>query len=227
MRFPRRGAALIGAVLLFLAAMPGREGRPASVEGQAIAVRLADGTAVAVVAVRGIEEHRYRYLPARLSLSRRRDSIPEFSFLPYRQNDTSAIDGAVMHLLLRWGLSREQEEELQQLIRNEFDTIGVVDGALTVRPAREEKSWEITSTGALGTILNRGVSSAGHIPVTPGSKFAVSFRFDGQDATLMAEALRGKRGAWGEKFRFLFAYDEGSTWVLEADIGMLLPRGGE
>jgi hypothetical protein len=55
----------------------------------------------------------------------------------------------------------------------------------------------------------------------------MSFRFNAKDAARMDEALRTKRGAWGDKIRFRFTLDgTGQEWTLESDLGTLLPRIG-
>lgn len=208
--------------------------RTAAPEGT-VRVKLADGTPVTVM--RDPDEdapHAYRYLPANLTISRRGDGPPEFSFLPYRKDEGEELDGALMHVLLRWGLSPSQEAELQRALRHDIDSLGSVVGAASVQAYGEGASWEITSRGAIGSILNRSLASAGNVPTVPGNKLAISFRFDGHDASRIAEALRSRRGAWGEKIRFLFTLGDvpdtwkrdRPDWVLESDLGSLLPRSG-
>lgn len=225
-------------MLLLVGAVVGAASAPASgggVPGQGIRLRLRDGTPVTLI--RDVEDEgasrAYRYLPANLMIARRRDGMPEFSFLAYREDSGGPVLGGIMHLLLRWGLTENQETELQRALRSQIDSLATVVGAAPVRPREEDTSWEITSKGAIGAILNRSIASAGHVPTAPESKLAISFRFDARDAVKMSEALRGKRGAWGEKIRFQFTVDDppGSrgteeAWVLESDLGLLLPRIG-
>jgi hypothetical protein len=211
--------------------------------GEGVRLELQDGTRVTVVR-EDLEEdgaaHAYRYLPANLTVARRRDGAAEFSFLPYRRDEGSDIEGAIMHLLLRWGLSEAQVADLQRALRREADSLGVVVGAVPVRPWSEGRSWEITSRSAIGSILNRGLTSAGEVPAEPGSKLAMSFRFDGADAARIQEALRGGRRAWKDRVRFLFAVGglgdgmrpagqgKGAPdWVLERDLVSLLPVEGK
>jgi hypothetical protein len=224
-------------MLLLAGVVAGGASAPASRDrtSQDMGLRLLDGTSVTLI--RGAEEeggpHAYRYLPANLTIARRRDGMPEFSFLAYREDSGGPILGGIMHLLLRWGLSENQEAELQRALRSQVDSLGTVVGAAPVRPREEDSSWEITSKGTIGSILNRSLASSGHVPTAPESKLAISFRFDARDAVKMSEALRGKRGAWGEKIRFRFTVDNppGSRgreepWLLESDLGVLLPRIG-
>jgi len=218
------------------AGAPARHDRAPRAEG--VRLQLSDGTPVTLIGGDQDEPHAYRYLPANLTLARTRDGMPEFSFLAYREDSGAAIQGGIMHLLLRWGLSEKQEDELQRELRSQVDSLGTVVGAVPVRPRDdEERSWEVTSKGTVGSILNRSVASSGHVPTAPETKLAISFRFDAKNAVKMSEALRSKRGAWGEKIRFLFTVDNppGSRggsgdgqedWVLEGDLGLLLPRIG-
>jgi hypothetical protein len=220
-------------LLLAGAVVCGAAARPAWAE-RAVRMTLADGTAVTLVRAHPIEEapHEYRYLPANLSIARRSDGAQEFSFLLYRKTEGGDIEGGIMHLLLRWGLSEDQEAELQKALRREVDSLGMVMGAASVGPFEDGSSWEITSRGAVGSILRRAHVSAGHIPSSPGAKFAMSFRFEARDAARMSEALHSKRGPWGEKIRFRFTVGGGSSeregpdWVLESDLGTLIPRVG-
>ena len=58
----------------------------------------------------------YYYLPANLRLSKRTDSTPEFLFLKYTTEETveaGGVQGALMHFLMEWGLTADQEKELQ------------------------------------------------------------------------------------------------------------------
>src|SRR5262245_1620971 len=195
---------LVAGAVLVGAGAPASHDREAQAEG--IRLQLPDGTPVTVVRGDGAEEaHAYRYLPANLTLARTRDGRPEFSFLAYREDSTGPILGGIMHVLLRWGLSEKQEGELQRVLRSQVDSLGSVVGAAPVQPRGEERSWEITSKGAVGSILNRSVAASGNVPTAPESKLAISFRFDAKDAVKMSEALRSKRGAWGEKIRFRFS----------------------
>jgi hypothetical protein len=226
-------------MLLLAAVVVGGASAPASGDRipQGMGLRLPDGTPVTLI--RGGEDEgarSYRYLPANLTIARTRDGMPEFSFLAYREDSGGPILGGIMHVLLRWGLSESQEAELRRALRSQIDSLGTVIGAAPVRSREEDASWEITTKGAIGAILNRSIASAGHVPTAPESKLAISFRFDARDAAKMSEALRSKRGAWGEKIRFRFTVDNppGSrgrpdlegAWVLESDLGVLLPRIG-
>jgi hypothetical protein len=212
--------------------------------GETVRLVLNDRTSVTVIREEvedGSAAHAYRYLPANLTLARRRDGAAEFSFLPYRRDEGGEIEGGIMHLLLHWGLSEAQVADLQRVLRREVDSLGTVMGAVPVRPWGGERSWEITSRSAVGSTLNRSLSSAGDVPTEPGSKVAMSFRFDGADAARMDEALRSGRRSWKDRVRFRFAVGGahgGSRrggvrgtgepdWVLERDLATLLPRTGE
>jgi hypothetical protein len=213
----------------------GAGARPAGAE-RAVRLKLADGTAVTLIRAEPADDapHEYRYLPANLSIARRSDGAEEFSFLLYRETEGGEIEGGIMHLLLRWGLSGKQEAELQRALRRDVDSLGTVMGAAPVGPSEDGSSWEITSRGGVGSILNRAIASSGNVPTAPGGKLAMSFRFDARDAARMSEALHGKRGPWGERILFRFKVGAGSVssgrdrpdWVLERDLGLLLPRTG-
>jgi hypothetical protein len=215
--------------MLFLAGTVACGAGASAPHDAALRLKLANGTPVALVAGNPAEgEARvYRYLPANLAIAVRRDGMPEFSFLLYREDATHEVEGAIMHLLLQWGLSEAQESEVGRALKSRVDSTATLMGAMPVLPLDEGSSWDISARGAIGALLNRSLGSAGKVPLAPGTKLAMSFRFNAKDAVRMDEALRTKRGAWGEKIRFRFLLeDTGEEWTLESDLGTLLPRIG-
>lgn len=54
----------------------------------------------------------YYYLPVNLRISCK-NGISEFSFMSYDEDDDSKIDGAIMHMLLTWGLTDLQKAEAE------------------------------------------------------------------------------------------------------------------
>ena len=62
----------------------------------------------------------YFYLPVGLRLSKKLDGVtPEFLFMKYtteQKADQGGVQGAIMHFLMEWGLTPEQEKEAQKLL---------------------------------------------------------------------------------------------------------------
>ena len=64
----------------------------------------------------GVKTANYYYLPPNLHLSKRPDGTPEFLFLKFTtdaRTDQGGVSGGLMHFLMEWGLTPEQEAELQ------------------------------------------------------------------------------------------------------------------
>lgn len=201
-------------------------------KSKSIEAKLADGTTVTVMAALDREQtnSRYYYLPANLRISTKHDGTPEYSFLTYASGDNGEITGGILHFLVRWGLTESQEAELQKIVRK-TDSTGTLLGAALVTPLPSPGSWEITAQTAVGKILNRSIASSGQAPTSPGSKMAISFKFNAEDAREMKSALEKRGGVGGDRMRLLFHYrhlertvpnGDKSVWVVETDLGKLV-----
>ncbi|UCC84269.1 MAG: hypothetical protein JSW46_04895, partial [Gemmatimonadota bacterium] len=87
---------------------------------------LRDGTEVRVLGApppfgSKVPSKDYYFLPTNLRLASRSDGTPQFLFLKYVSEEEEAqggLEGAVLHFLMEWGLTADQERELQnQLAR--------------------------------------------------------------------------------------------------------------
>ena len=62
----------------------------------------------------------YFYLPVGLTLGKKADGeTPEFLFMKYtteERTDAGGVQGALLHFLMEWGLTQEQEKEAQTLL---------------------------------------------------------------------------------------------------------------
>ncbi len=86
-----------------------------------VSITLDDGTEVTLLGRAKTGQNNnftgeYYYLPVGLRLSSRPDGVPEFLFMKYTtEKDASAggVQGAIMHFLMQWGLTAQQEIELE------------------------------------------------------------------------------------------------------------------
>ncbi len=131
----------------------------------------------------------YYHLPANFRVATM-NGKGQFSFLSYDSNNDGKIDGAIMHLLLTWGLTAVQRTEAEELLRQQVDSTAMILGALQVDPARNE-NWRIVSptNSNLSVLLNNGIESTSNIPTISGSKWVAAFKFDGADAIKLKEYL--------------------------------------
>ncbi len=144
--------------------------------------------------------HPHYYLPTNLHVSEK-NKVPEFSFLTYKKDDNSDIEGGIMNFLLTWGLNTEQEESIQNELFTQ-DSTATLMGALMV----ESEGFEITTTKPIAQILKKTMSSTGNVPNMAGGKLALSFRFIGEDAKTMYKAIKNPKSVEGIDLVFKFRY---------------------
>ncbi|MGD2215909.1 MAG: hypothetical protein PVJ64_04110 [Gemmatimonadales bacterium] len=165
-------------------------------EENVIELTLTDGTTVRMVGEAAplgsdLPSDEYYYLPTNLRLSRTPTGKPEFLFLKYTTEDTpdrGGIQGGLLHFLMEWGLTREQEEELEGELE-ERRPGATLAGAARVEPAGDNGSFRIISA----TLTSEGRTSAlvmsGIAPVLPGAKVAVAADLDAYGAQLFDATL--------------------------------------
>ncbi|MFZ2899981.1 MAG: hypothetical protein WA004_15245 [Saprospiraceae bacterium] len=187
---------------------------------------LSDGTPVTLVQQHGIDtpEGIYHYLPVNMRISSA-NGRPEFSFLAFRPDSLSPISGGVMHLLLVWGLDNEQLEEAESLLVRKADSTAILAGSGFMETDDLHPEPEIEAdSNAFSNLLLRSLRSTSKTPSLAGSKTAMSFYFNAEDAQLMEEALQYPERFKGIRFKMYFAinnrfYGEKIPfkWMLEGD----------
>lgn len=131
----------------------------------------------------------YLHTPFNLRLAER-DGEPEFTFLAYREDSTTAIIGGILHFLLTWGPTDAQGRELRSLLRMRTDTSNQLMGSLMLVPDTSEAELEIGPPDhPLAQLLMRSLNSVAMPPTSPGGKMAASFHFSAEDAQLVAETI--------------------------------------
>ena len=147
--------------------------------------------------------HTYYYVPTCLRLSANK-GVPEFSFQLYRENEDAPPSGAIMHLLLTWGLTSEEEKELQQKLNTGFSMHHLLAGSVQLESDTE--TLVITSDKPVARALRRSLVSSGHPPTFPSGKMAMSFRFSREDALLMSRAFQDDSMLSGIFFELSYRY---------------------
>lgn len=192
----RVGRGVICTVLLFVAiSLTAQRDRP-------LEVTLLDGHKVSLYerhTLDGTAPGRM-YAPFNLRVAEGRSGDKEFSFLAYRQDSSSAILGGILHFLLTWGPTDDQEGELKDLVRMRTDSSQYVAGNLPVERDTSAEGLEIgPADHPLAQLLLRGLNSVPLPPINAGGKMAASFSFSAEDARRMAELLPD-REAWKEVY---------------------------
>ncbi|TXF90277.1 hypothetical protein FUA23_07090 [Neolewinella aurantiaca] len=162
---------------------------------------------------------RYSYLPAGLRLSKKADGTPMFLFSKFTTEDAEDdVSGALMHFLMEWGLTPEQEEELQTKLTSRIEGLSSTDprfaavenprvmGAVDVR-TDPDNSFEVISA-----VLSNGketptLVTSGRAPIIPGGKVAVAAMMEKNAAQLLAASFEESSSITDVSLALRFEYD--------------------
>lgn len=175
----------------------------------------------------------YYYLPTNLKLSIRKDKTPEFNFMTFTSADGSEIEGAILHLLFEWGLSANQEKEIDKKIKSSIDSTAVLAGVISLEAPEKMPSFKITGESELAKILGSRWSQVPTASVIPGIKMALSYRLTAAEAKLMEEALNKPSKLDSIAVELIFTYRggyrqnwynliKGDTYVLKGELRDIL-----
>jgi hypothetical protein len=164
----------------------------------------------------------YYYLPTNLRLSKKDDGTPEFIFVKYTTEENAAaggVQGALMHFLMEWGLTPEQEQELQKKIGEKLGDLKSVNpmysevrdpkvlGPATLKSDVEGETFRIVS----GTLTNEkftpNMVTSGKAPLLPGSKMAVAAILEKNGAQLLAATFEKARSITDVSLNLRFQYE--------------------
>jgi hypothetical protein len=164
----------------------------------------------------------YFYLPTNLRLSKRPDGVPEFLFLKYTTEEKieqGGVQGGLMHFLMEWGLTPEQEKNLQKKLSEKFELIkqtdklgkyDKADEAVVIGPAKlatgEGGSFEIISATLKDKTMAPTLVHSGAAPVLPGQKVAVAARLDKYGTQLLAATFEKNRSITDVSIECKFKY---------------------
>lgn len=176
-------------------------------------VKLKDGTCI--ILCRSSEDPgAYYYLPKDLTLSRR-NGIPEISLMLYT-NEKKEITGGILHVLLTWGLTENQEKELQQYI-TETDSLGTLRGAADITLLTGILEFDQKNVFAKG--LERSSTQNIKIATQPIHKTAASFDLSPLMARFLADEIltvdQSKEIIMKAQYRYNIAKTTGAFSVAE------------
>ena len=136
----------------------------------------------------------YYYLPTNLHLSRRADGVPEFLFLKFTTEaraENGGINGGLMHFLMEWGLTLDQENELKQKLKK-VDPKAELMGACRWRPRASRQLPDHLGDAVRQQDDDRHGQS-GKAPLVPGGKAAAAARLSAEGAQLLAATFEKQR----------------------------------
>ncbi|HEX5111523.1 MAG TPA: hypothetical protein VFV79_01660, partial [Saprospiraceae bacterium] len=161
----------------------------------------------------------YYYLPVGLKLSKKEDGkTPEFLFLKYTTEervDAGGVQGALLHFLMEWGLSAEQEAEAQQKLVAKIKDLSktnpkyaAVTNPKIIGPADVKPDGDNSFRIISGTLdKNPNLVTSGVAPVLPGVKAAVAAKMDKNDAQLLAATFEKSRSITDIDVQLFFTYN--------------------
>ena len=158
----------------------------------------------------------YFYLPVGLRLSKKLDGVtPEFLFMKYtteQKADQGGVQGAIMHFLMEWGLTPEQEKEAQKLLEEKTKGkplkggVAKLMGAASLRPDVEE-SCRIISATLTDKAFTPNFCMVTNAPLMPGAKIAMAAKLEKNGAQLLAATFEKNRSITDVSISLRFAYD--------------------
>jgi hypothetical protein len=88
-----------------------------------------------------------------------------------------------------WGLTPEQEKEIEKSIQANVDSNAIVAGSISLQVPAKEPSFTITGKSNVAEVLRTKWSMPPVASVIAGTKMALSYRLDSHDAGLVMEAI--------------------------------------
>lgn len=178
-----------------------------------IDLALKDGTHVTLFGqsggMRGPKTANYYYLPTNLHLSKRPDGTPEFLFLKFtteKRADQGGVSGGLMHFLMEWGLTPEQESEIAGLLKEKNPKAALL-GAVPLETATGDGgSFQIISGTLSDDKMATKVVSSGKAPLVPGGKCAAATRLTPEGAQLLAATFEKARSITDLSIALNFGY---------------------
>lgn len=177
-----------------------------------ITLTLKDGTPVTLygqaVSLSDSLSKNYYYLPCNLRLSQKKDGTPEFLFLKFTTEEKEgdgAVQGALLHMLMQYGLTPKQEQELSGILKSKYND-GVLKGMADVEPDGENSVRVISATLSSSKMTQTLVFS-GTAPTMPGSKIALAAMLDKNAAQLLAATFEKTRSITDLSMTLSFNYN--------------------
>ncbi len=133
----------------------------------------------------------YYYLPTNPHVARDPDGTPKFSMLRFvtdKTKEAGGVEGGILHFLVEYGLSPQQEKEAAKLLARKIKG-AKLKGAVQLESGGEGNSFHVVSA----TLTDEGFTStlvtSGKAPVMEGQRVAVAARLSGYGATLLAKSM--------------------------------------
>ncbi|TMQ57553.1 MAG: hypothetical protein E6K76_10125 [Candidatus Eisenbacteria bacterium] len=157
----------------------------------------------------GTKTENYYYLPTNLHLSKRPDSTPEFLFLKFTTEaraEQGGVNGGLMHFLMEWGLTPDQEAELKEKIKEDHPKAMVLGAVPLEAEGGEGGSFQIISGTLSDDKMASKLVTSGKAPLIPGGKCAAASRLSAEGAQLLASTFEKSRSITDLSIALNFGY---------------------
>jgi len=178
-----------------------------------IDVVLKDGTGVRLYPQAGpssgTRTENYYYLPTNLHLAKRPDGTPEFLFLKFtteKRAEQGGVNGGLMHFLMQWGLTPEQEAELKEKIKEDHPKAVLMGAAPLEAESSDGGSFLITSATLSDDKMAAKLLTSGKAPLIPGGKCAAASRLSAEGAQLLAATFEKARSIGDVSITLRYSY---------------------
>jgi len=157
----------------------------------------------------GTRTENYYYLPANLHLSQRPDGTPEFLFLKFtteKRAEQGGVNGGLMHFLMEWGLTPDQEKELKEKIKEDHPKAVVMGAVPLETDGGDGGSFQIISGTLSDDKMANKLVTSGKAPLVPGGKCAAASRLTAEGAQLLAATFEKTRSIGDVSIALNFGY---------------------
>lgn len=126
----------------------------------------------------------FYYLPLNLRIAQNQNSTPEISLVTWKNDENSKVIGGILHFLVHWGVSFQEEQDFNLRLKMDMDSTAVIMGPALIQPGAA--GLHFRGSDDLAVLLTSHLTAVPPVPTTPGSKMAFSFRFgEAEIGTLM------------------------------------------
>lgn len=153
-----------------------------------------------------ITQRVYYYLPPPPHISVDNEGRPEFLFIKFVTDKAEAeggVAGGILHFLAEYGLTSEQERELEQKLAAKIPG-AKLGGAVPMESAGGDSTFQVISATLSTEDFTKKIVASGRAPLMPGLKVAVAARLTPYGATLLEETLKKPTGDISLEFSFLY-----------------------
>ena len=180
-----------------------------------LSLTLSDGTQVTLfgkaISLSNRKSKDFYYLPTEPRLSVKQDGTPQFMFLKYMTDETAdqgGISGALLHMLMEWGLTPTQRAEVDMILNTGKQGAvkgSILKGAADVVPDGDQ-SFRVISAVLSDDKMAPTVVTSSKAPTLPGSKIAVATKLDAHGAQLLAATFEKGRSITDLSIELGFKY---------------------